>query len=165
MPASVLCEEAPWFWAEHTQFLPDPRGEIRQTSKSTRETLQHGLLSDRNSVLTGRWTFSRLPTTLHTGMGEDRVQERLNFKQSAPLSPAGAFISFFGRQTLAGSGSCYPVTEEHNLGVGDLCIHLNSTFPTQCSTHLSWRRTGCHICMHNVPRSLLYNVYFSVSSK
>lgn len=39
------------------------------------------LLSDRNSALMGRWTASRLPAALHTGLGKDKVRERLSFQQ------------------------------------------------------------------------------------
>lgn len=60
------------------------------------------------------------------------------------------------------------MTEEHNLRVDDLCINLNiSTFLNQ-NRHippLVNLNSAATICMHNVLKSLLYNVYFSVSSK
>ena len=42
---------------------------------------------------------------------------------------------------------------------------LNLSQPEQSSTFTCEPEFGCHICMHNVLKSLLYNVYFYVSSK
>lgn len=85
--------------------------------------------------VTGEWVSS--PSLLHPIQGwADRAQERLNLKWPQhhvgllePLSASSWQVEFDMKQ------SRYPVTEEHNLKVGDLCIHFNnSPFPSGAVT-------------------------------
>lgn len=63
---------------------------------------------------------------------------------------------------------CYEMTEEHTP-VSPWPLYslkqLNLSQPEQSPTSTCEPEFSCHICMHNVLKSLLYNVYFYVSSK